>query len=280
MQAPPKTASLETGEAASGSLQIARQGYARMRQEAERLAGANTDFGKRAAAYRALHRHSGGAFVFPLIAAHGALWGSGYFDNGLRLGRTIAMLDFDPARQHRRIEALEQFVDRFRDINHHVFVETWTIYQFTRCHAAHGDILDFVPRSLLEQFAALHACRRDGKPASARSTADLYESFFRFEQDMIVGPAIEEAVAAFEWPFFRCLALAPLIAFTYIPRHRRFRFRDMSNRQERIERGLTALRIANDVGFEVVETALERYRAWSGAADEGARAALLECSSI
>lgn len=279
MQNPIVPAGHDAADRAAGALAIARQDDARIRQQAEHLAGANTDFGKRAAAYRALHRHSNGGFVFPLIAAHGALWGAAYFERGLRLGRALAMLDFAPADRHRRIQALELFVDSFRDINRRVFVETWTIYQFSRLHPDQGSMLDLATGPLLEQFAALHCSRREGTPCDARRRAELYETFFRFEQDMIVGPAIEDAVAAFEWPFFRRLALAPLIAFTYIPRHRRFRFRDMSNRQERIERGLTALRIANDVGFEVVDAALERYRAWNGAAEDSARAALLECSS-
>lgn len=53
--------------------------YQRLRDEAEQLAGRNRDLDQRATVYHHLYHHSRGNHVFPLIAAHGALWASGNF---------------------------------------------------------------------------------------------------------------------------------------------------------------------------------------------------------
>lgn len=58
--------------------------------EAKVLAGGLTDLAQRAMVYHHLYRVSNGNHVFPLIAAHGALWAGGYFRYGLRLGRIIS----------------------------------------------------------------------------------------------------------------------------------------------------------------------------------------------
>jgi hypothetical protein len=57
-----------------------------LREEAEDLAGRTGDFAQRAATYHHLYQHSGGNHAFPLLAAHGALWGSKHFRAGMRLG--------------------------------------------------------------------------------------------------------------------------------------------------------------------------------------------------
>ena len=48
--------------------------YMRIKREAEILAGDTMDFSRRAAVYHHLYQSSGGNHMFPLIAAHGALW--------------------------------------------------------------------------------------------------------------------------------------------------------------------------------------------------------------
>jgi len=61
-----------------------------LRREATRLAGRPADLVQRASVYRHLFAHSGGNHAFPLLGAHGALWGSGYFRKGLRFGGVVA----------------------------------------------------------------------------------------------------------------------------------------------------------------------------------------------
>ena len=56
--------------------------YDRLIAEGVRLAGRLADVPQRAAAYHHVFFDSGRNHVFPLIAAHGALWARGYFAFG------------------------------------------------------------------------------------------------------------------------------------------------------------------------------------------------------
>src|SRR5687767_1523301 len=97
--------------------------YAALRREAELMAGARGDLAQRAMVYHHLFRHSGGSHVFPLLAAHGALWGKGYFALGTKVGQVLSLLDlYRPAERRRRLASLAAFADAFRDINRRVCI--------------------------------------------------------------------------------------------------------------------------------------------------------------
>ena len=65
------------------------QHYDRLTAEGVRLAGQLADVPQRATVYHHLFFESGRNHVFPLIAAHGALWARGYFAFGMRLARLL-----------------------------------------------------------------------------------------------------------------------------------------------------------------------------------------------
>ncbi len=65
--------------------------YERWHDEAERLAGGLHDLAQRSTVYHHLFAASGRNHVFPLIAAHGALWARGYFRFGMRLGAWLSL---------------------------------------------------------------------------------------------------------------------------------------------------------------------------------------------
>src|SRR5262249_21337632 len=67
-----------------------RQEYRRLVDEAGSLAGALTDLKRRATVYYHVYLESGRNHIFPLIAAHGALWAKGHFDYGRQLGRWVS----------------------------------------------------------------------------------------------------------------------------------------------------------------------------------------------
>ncbi|GAA0599662.1 hypothetical protein GCM10009416_42150 [Craurococcus roseus] len=60
--------------------------YDEVRREATLMAGGIHDLAQRAGVYHHLFVHSGRNHVFPLLAAHGALWARGHFQKGMRLG--------------------------------------------------------------------------------------------------------------------------------------------------------------------------------------------------
>lgn len=234
--------------------------HARVRSEAEAVAGGLADLAQRAMVYHHLFRHSGRNHAFPLLAAHGALWGRGYFRTGRRVGGVVSMLDMHrPTLRAERLAALAVFADAFREINRRVCVEVYASYHFAAAHGEDAGAEAFVEPVILDALNRCHHARRRGAPLTAGERRELFETFFRWEQRAVVGPAVDAAVAAFDWPRVRALALRPTIRFAYIPARDALRFANFADVDERIVKGLEAHRIAEAVGLDAVETALSRY---------------------
>ena len=234
--------------------------YAALRAEATLLAGGLSNLAQRAAVYHHLFQHSRGNHVFPLLAAHGALWARGYFQRGLWLG-TVLSLQHAGARglRRQRMAALGAFADAFRDINRRVCVETYAIYYASdRPDLLRAGASGIAPE-LLELMARCHAARRVGRSLSPSERRSLFAAFFLWEQDNVVGPAVDAAVAAFDWPCLRRLALTPTVRFSYLPRRAGLSFRNFADKAERIERGFQAFDRGAALGWDRVEGALGAY---------------------
>lgn len=240
--------------------------YDRWRREGERLAGGLREVARRAVVYRQVFRDSGGNHAFPLIAAHGACWSRGHFARGDRLGWWLAW-PHALARGGRaaRLAALARFADVFRDINRRVCADTYAGYHFTREHGDHPDAGRHIPAALLHALRRLHAARRAGAGYTTADQRELFRAHFLYEQEHVVGPALTAAVAAFDWPVLRRLALRPAIRFSYFARGRALAFRDFSRRDERVENGLRAFEWAAEAGWAAVEDRLRDYRVLSPA---------------
>lgn len=224
--------------------------YAHWHREGVRLAGGLRDVAGRAAVYRQIYRDSGRNHAFPLIAAHGACWSRGYFASGERLGWWLAL--GRPARH----AALLRFADVFRDINRRVCADTFANFHFTRLYGDHPDAADFVPPEVLGLLRRLHDA--DGEwPTSTKR--ELYVANFLWEQEHVVGPTLERAVAEFDWPFARRVALRPTIRMAFFGPGRSLRFRDFSRAEERIANGFTAFDWAAEAGWETAEASLSAY---------------------
>ncbi len=235
--------------------------YAKLQAEGLRVAGGLTDLSQRATVYHHLFRASGGNHAFPLIAAHGALWAGGYFRFGMRLGKWLSLqYALSPETCRVKLRQLEAFADAFRDINRRVCVDTYVNFHFTARFGDDRDAAAFVPAPLLESLQRLHAARRAGRELSDGEKKVVFEAHFRHEQECVVGPAIADAVAAFDWAVLRFIALRPVICFAYFPDRRFFWFRNFAKREERIEKGLAAFEMAAEAGWSQVERALSRYR--------------------
>lgn len=233
--------------------------HRRLRGQAERLAGGIGDLPQRAAVYHHLFEHSAGNHVFPLIAAHGALWARGYFRLGATLGSALAF-PAAPALRARKLGQLAAFADAFRDINRRVCIETYTAYHFTARWGRHPAATELIPHPLLEQLNRCHAARRGGQAFSTERKRALFQAFFLWEQEVIVGPAVAAAALSFEWLLMRRLALRPLIRFAYFPRSSILVFKDFTSTSERIEKGFRAFDLAAQAGWERVEGSMRHYR--------------------
>lgn len=229
-----------------------------LQNDGRQLAGGLTDLSQRATVYHHVFRESGGNHVFPLIAAHGALWARGWFSFGLKLGRVLSwQYALNSEARHRQLAELEAFANVFRDINRRVCVDVYANFHFTKRFGDHPDAGQFVPGDLLEALNRLHAANQSGIELSDDEKRQVYKAHFLNEQKHIVGPAIEKAVAEFNWPLVRMLALRPTVRFAYFPRG--LFFRNFSNREERIDKGLIAFDTAASVGWKNVEQALRSY---------------------
>lgn len=234
--------------------------YASWRAEGERLAGRLTDLPLRATVYHHVYQDSGGNHVFPLIAAHGALWAGGYFSRALRLGTWLSyQYALSPVKRQQQLVALKEFADVFRDVNRRVCIEVYTNYQFTKAYGDDAGASELVSAELLEALRLVHAARRTGRSLTDAQREAVFTAHFLHEQASVVGPALTDAVRRFEWPLVKYLALRPRVCFAYFPPGRALWFRDFSCREERVKRGLEAFQLAADAGWDRAAESLKVY---------------------
>lgn len=237
-----------------------RQFYNSLHRDAERLAGGLTDLAQRATVYHHVFEQSGRNHIFPLIAAHGALWARDYFRFGMKLGWWCSwQYAMSSETRRHRLQELAAFADAFRDINRRVCIDTYTSFHFTERFGDHPDADKFVRTQQLVALNRCHAARRMGRELSTCEKRDMFQTFFLNEQETVVGPAIKCATETFEWPLMKVIALRPLIRFAYFGRRRPFFFRNFANQDERIEKGLRAFDVAAAVGWDRVGATLRKY---------------------
>ncbi|MFG6414408.1 hypothetical protein ACG02S_10925 [Roseateles sp. DC23W] len=233
--------------------------YEKLRLDGVRLAGGLASLTQRACVYHHIYKASGGRNVFPLIAAHGALWASGYFRKGMHAGKVLSFkFVFHPKMRAARLEALASFADKFRDINRRVCAESYAIYFASRSNAVDELLERRIGTSFLRLLKRCHAAD-DGASFSTNDRAALFNAFFDWEQQNIVAPAVKEAYDSFDWPIIKRLALTPNIDFAYFGAGYSLKFDDFSNTQERVHKGSLAYERAEAVGLDTVEKSLTHY---------------------
>jgi hypothetical protein len=236
--------------------------HADLQREATQLAGGLTDAVQRAAVYRHMYRVSGGNHVFPLIAAHGALWSRRYLLAARRLAVALSwQYALNPALRRLQLERLSRFENVLRDINRRVCIDTYVNLHFTARCGVEKEAERFVPEPLLEAMARVHRARRSDKSLSDAEKRLIFEVHFYNEQQHVVGPAINAAVAEFDWPLVRAIALRPPIRFAYFRGAQCLLFRNFADSAERIAQGLRAFQFAAEAGWQHVEGSLARYAA-------------------
>lgn len=237
-----------------------RQAYDHFAREGNRLAGGLTDLAQRAAVYHHVFHDSGRNHVFPLIAAHGALWARGYFAFGMRLANCLSwQYALAPDVRQRQLAVVETFANTLRDINRRVCADTYASYHFTAVYGGHAGAERIVAPPLLEAQIRVHAARRAGRELPDHEKLAVFQAHFLNEQQFVVGPTIADATSELQWPLVRFIALKPLIRFAYFPAGERLWFADFSNRDERIANGLKAFELAARVGWRETSAALRRY---------------------
>lgn len=230
-------------------------------QEATILAGELRSLGQRATTYHHLYQDSCGNHIFPLIAAHGALWAKGYFAFGMKLGRWLSLqYGLDSQRREAQLESLVDFADAFREINRLVCVDTYTNYHLVKRFGEIPELLEVMSAELLTALGRIRWAADHQLELSDSEKKAVFRAHFLNEQEHVVGPKVGAAVEAIDWPLLKTIALRPRIRFAYFPWREAFWFRDFTNRDERVQRGLKAFEIGSAMGWETVESKLAEYR--------------------
>ncbi len=234
--------------------------YEKLKSEGEVLAGNLMDIRHRVAILTHIYIDSGRNHAFSQIAAHGALWGLSYFEAGGSLGRLIAYRYCYSAREKAyRLGILREFSEAFRRVNREVCIDTYANYEFTKLYGETAGSEDIVPPNLLDALNRVHYARRNNVVLTAKEKKDVFEQSFRCEQELTVAPGVRKAVSEFECKVMRWLCLHPFVRFTYFPGLRYFVFRDFSDTDERITKGLSAYDLAERAGWDKVYQAMEYY---------------------
>ena len=238
-----------------------RSEYNELRKIGYSLAGGLNDLSQRAAVYYHLYEDSGERNIFPLMAAHGALWAKGYFQKGMRAGKVLSLqYAYSPKHLIEKYRFLKDFADSFRDINRRVCAEAYCAYHFTKKYGQTKFAEQTIPQKLLAALNHCHYSQSVNAPLNNTERRELFEAFFLWEQETIVSPSVEKAVELFKWPSVKWLAMKPKIEFAYFGKGVGFQFNDFSLKAERIEKGFKAYELAEKVGYKAVEQAIAYYK--------------------
>ncbi len=240
---------------------MALEVYEKLRKKGYLLAGDLNDLAQRASVYYHMYEDSGGRNVFPLIAAHGALWASGYFRKGMLTGKILS-LQFIASKYSRqeKLASLDNFADRFRDINRRVCAEAYALYYYTKIYRSAPEVKNYCFRpALIDALVACHQSNERRSEFGKDHRWNLFYEFFLWEQENIVVPLVETAYQNFHWPVVKYLVLRPRIDFAYFGCGNCLRFKNFGSKDERIEKGMKAYMRAEEVGLIWVAESLKRY---------------------
>lgn len=237
-----------------------RDRYDQIKAEATLLAGGLLDIPQRVVILTHLYRDSGRNHTFSLMAAHGALWASGYFEVGGSLGRLIAQRYFyNPTERAYRLDLLREFAESFRRVNRLVCIDTYTNYHFARELGQAPGADQIIPPELLDALNRVHDAARRGRTLDPEERRLVFSQSFHCEQEVTVAPGVQAAIAGFECKIMQFLCLHPIVRFAYFPWYRWLVFRNFGNKDERIRQGLQAFDQAERMGWPHVERTLRDY---------------------
>lgn len=211
--------------------------------QATERAGPAANLCKRAVQYHHIYRESGGIFCFALIAAHGAVWAQWY----LKVARIGAMVL--AAYDRRGPGTMRTRMAHFT---------AYTVLHFAKEGLDDDVLVDDLPDDIVIETRRLLRKQMAGGIATTAEKRALYEAFFRWEQDNAVEHGVDAAIAAFDWPLMRGLCLRPWVWFSYFRLGGSLNFKDFSDADERIEKGLLAFDGAALRGWDKVDQSLRR----------------------
>ena len=234
--------------------------YEILKTEASQLAGDLLDIPRRVAVLHNLYLDSNGNHAFSLIAAHGALWAWSYFETGGSLGRLMTWRYFyNSTERAYRLGLLNSFAESFREVNRKVCIDTVANYNFVARFGREPNADQILPTRLFEALTLVHAAKDSGAKLAEEVKFNIFIASFHCEQEVTVAPGVKLAVAGFDCPILRRLILRPIVRFRFFPKRNFMFFKDFSETEERIRRGMHAFQLAQSAGWDYVQESMKAY---------------------
>lgn len=219
--------------------------YAEIRDNAMELAGAVGDVPRRASLLRGIYLETGGRHRFPLLGAHGVLWGHSKFQMAEKfIWNTNA----------------NTFMEGLRDVGRNIFIDVYTHYKFSKDFGTHPSASKFVRVELLSVLNKMHESVRHSKPCPPEVLRELFRQSLLWEQEMTVTAGVFEEFEKIGNTTFRSIAKKPMVKFAFFPTRKYLFFRDFTDKEERIEKALQSYDIAEQVGWLYVQARLEHFQ--------------------
>ncbi len=245
--------------------------YQQIRDEAEEAAGELGQLRFRAKGYLQIYQASNGVCRFSLIAAHGALWASWYLICA-QMAAAIFAVFLPTITLSKRLSIKEKFTQfsnyvlTLREINKLVMVETYVLIHTIQRLGVDFAISKNIPPALARDYdRAMRQSKNweegtspkkidnddqsDGHDKREELLRDLYHRHFLWEQERVVSDKLMQAFAGFTWPFMRDLCQRPWVWFSYFRTGKSLNFRNFTDPEERLEKGLISYERAVEFGL-------------------------------
>ena len=238
-----------------------------IRARASAAAGPTESLRHRARSYLELYFTSNRVCMFALVAAHGAIWASWYLVCAKLAAMVLAVLDptcrLSPLRRYREFSA---YVTALKEINRQVMIESYVLVHTIRDLGPDIAIAQGVPADIANDYADA----MEGGGLSPDALRDLYHRHFIWEQDRVVSSSLDEAFAVFTWPLMKSLCQRPWVWFSYFRVGASMNFRNFTDKEERVEKGLLAFDRAMAFGAdELADVTGRRLKVFPGLRSNG-----------
>lgn len=236
-------------------------GYRRIREEANRLAGKPDNIVNRSVLMHSLYQDSKKNFTFAELAAHGGLWFNFLFDyHNSTTAKIISFLASPiPSLKRKWNTKLRALCETLQKGNQLIFVESFSAYFFSKLFGKEPGASRFVAAPLLNELNDIHDAAKAGIPLSEEKKKQAFLECFHWEQKL-ADPIIKEAYDAFDIPVFKQVAINPIVHMSFIPKYRAVFYRNFTNIEERLVKGKKIYDIAVSKGWAYITQSLKRYR--------------------
>jgi len=140
-----------------------------------------------------------------------------------------------------------------------IFMASFNRCRFVAKFGSEPKAAEILPARLLDALKQVHAAKDVGIALPEDIKFNIFNASFHCEQEVTVAPGVKQAVAGFDCPILRGLILRPVVRFCFFPRRHYMFFKDFSETEERITRGMSAYRLAQEAGWEHVLDSMKAY---------------------